>query len=189
MAIYETEELRGCYNELRDIAQKEASPLYLEMEESTGRFPEWEMLKEMAEKCKAPSFKSFHTTSSDHSHYPIRLVKFSPNVPSISGVDMEQYSEIRRVEDEIDGVVKDATYAWITEGVDEEDEEAANEEAIKPSVVIHGTSGSSSRARESTPDYSDTVQTEKPSTRPQRTVRSTYNIRSGQQQRYNFLKS
>jgi hypothetical protein len=52
VAIYETEELRRCYVELRNIAQKEADALYTEMESSTGRFPEWEVLKQMAEKCK-----------------------------------------------------------------------------------------------------------------------------------------
>lgn len=52
VAIYETEELRRCYIELRSIAQKEADALYLEMEQSTGRFSEWELMREMAEKCE-----------------------------------------------------------------------------------------------------------------------------------------
>jgi hypothetical protein len=56
VAIYETEELRHCYVELRNIAQKESDALYLEMEQSTGRFSEWELMKEMAEKCKNKSW-------------------------------------------------------------------------------------------------------------------------------------
>jgi hypothetical protein len=52
IAVYETEELRRSYVTLRNLAQTEAKDLYSEMESPIGRFPEWEVLKQMAEKCK-----------------------------------------------------------------------------------------------------------------------------------------
>lgn len=161
IAIYETEELRRCYVTLRNIAQTEADTLYTEMEESTGRFSEWEVLKQMAEKY--------------HNQYSIRLIKCSSsNVPNVSGVDARQYSEIRRLEDEIDGV-QGTSYAWLTEGIElEKDDEIPEEnESDKPSDATNLTVDSQNTSA----DYTESSQESKP-TRPHRITRPTYKIRS-----------
>ncbi|KAI6191957.1 hypothetical protein M3Y97_00284200 [Aphelenchoides bicaudatus] len=164
VAIYETEELRNCYIALRSIAQREADALYLEMEQSTGRFPEWELMKQMAEKY--------------HNQYPIRLIKCSNTLPPVSGVNMAQYSEIRRVEDEIDGVVKETPYAWITEGIELDRDDGEEELEME---VSRPTENSSIATPEPSSDFNETAQSDKPSsTRPHRIIRPTYKIQSSQ---------
>jgi hypothetical protein len=96
---------------------------------------------------------------------------------------MEQYSEIRRVEDEIDGVVKDSTYAWITEGIElereDEDEESLEADTPKPSTVVHNTTSATGESPETSADYgNETAQIDKPTTRPHRIIRPTYKIRA-----------
>lgn len=100
------------------------------------------------------------------------------------GVNVEQYSEIRRVEDEIDGVVKDSAYAWITEGIDldreDGEEDLLEAEVTKPSTVAHNTTGTTDEVPETSADYSmnESAQSEKSSSRPHRIIRPTYKIRA-----------
>ncbi|KAI6173261.1 Ubiquitin carboxyl-terminal hydrolase [Aphelenchoides besseyi] len=110
IAMYETDELRRCYVTLRNIASKEANSLYNEMENPEGQFPEWEVLRKTAEKY--------------HDQYSMRLIKCAnADGPSdMDGVNIDQYSEIRRVEGELDGVQNNGI-AWLTEGVELERDE------------------------------------------------------------------
>jgi hypothetical protein len=83
-------------------------------------------------------------------------------VPSVPGIDIRQLSEIRRVEGEIDGI-REGGVAWLTEGVEldkEGDEEVEDRKAIPVQT----------NSQEATT-----------SSRPQRTIRPTYKVKSGQE--------
>lgn len=91
---------------------------------------------------------------------------------------MAQYSEIRRVEDEIDGVVKETPYAWITEGIELDRDDGEEELEME---VSRPTENSSIATPEPSSDFNETAQSDKPSsTRPHRIIRPTYKIRSSQ---------
>lgn len=98
-------------------------------------------------------------------------------MPNVSGIDIQQYSEIRRVEDEIDGV-KNTTFAWITAGEFEDDEhEDSPKVATETRASLPSTSEPQSSAAEI--NTSESTSTKAPQTRPHRIIRSTYKIRPG----------
>jgi hypothetical protein len=97
-------------------------------------------------------------------------------MPNVSGIDIQQYSEIRRVEDEIDGV-KNTTFAWITAGDFEDDEQE------EPSKVATDTRANlpstSTEAQSSTAEIkaNKSPSAKTPQTRSHRIIRPTYKIR------------
>ncbi|KAI6232117.1 hypothetical protein M3Y95_00453100 [Aphelenchoides besseyi] len=177
IATYETDELRRCYVTLRNIASKEANSLYNEMENPEGHFPEWEILRQTAEKY--------------HDQYSMRLIKCAnADGPSdLDGVNIDQYSEIRRVEGELDGVQNNGI-AWLTEGIDVERDEHEPEdtEAVPTSSGINTRSTQSVVTKRIVPVKTrnethvvvgdSKMDSETSSKRPQRTVKPTYKLRS-----------
>ncbi|KAI6222982.1 60S ribosomal protein L28 [Aphelenchoides fujianensis] len=179
IAIYETEELRSCYVALRDVAKKEAAELYAEMETPKGKYPEWELLRQTAEKY--------------HNQYSMRLITCSyDELPPghMSGLNMDQYSEIRRVEGELDGLGERGR-VWLTEGVelerdDHEEEEPA--EATSSGVTTRANAPVVSKRVVSVTKADETRTTievrktaaepESPSRRPQRTIKPTFKVKA-----------
>ena len=161
IAVYETPELRSSYVALRELAPKEADALYSEMENPQGRFPDWEMLRQMAERCKR-SFKKYvlrlyahFFVFADHNQYSIRLIKYPS--PHDEPTNREQYALEEEAAAESDGMRALDTCAWITESIVELDEAVDESQEVVESQEVPT---SSKRAINETPKHTQAAAVE-----------------------------